>query len=140
SGLTANFSGHEGVEDVATVSLRFDSGASAELVSVWHGILSRGSTRRVEVFCQQVMAWLEDDFTGWLHVQTSDGVEARPCPPPEGVRALPLGTDGLDSAGYVEADRSFVDALAEGRPPEPGLAEAVVAHRLVDAAYRSAAA
>ena len=29
---TANFSGHEGVEDLATVSLRFASGASAELL------------------------------------------------------------------------------------------------------------
>jgi predicted dehydrogenase len=30
--------------------------------------------------------------------------------------------------------------VTEGRPPEPSLDEALVAHRLVDAAYRSAAA
>jgi predicted dehydrogenase len=40
---------------------------------------------------------------------------------------------------YVEADRAFVDALLSGRPPEPGLDVALEAHRLVDAAYRSAA-
>jgi predicted dehydrogenase len=32
-----------------------------------------------------------------------------------------------------------VDAVVDGRSPEPGLEEALTAHRLVDAAYRSAA-
>ncbi len=142
AGRTANFSGHEGVEDLATVSLQFASGASAELVSVWHDILSRGSTRRVEVFCREGMAWLDNDFLGPLHVQTTDGTEVRPCPPPGWVRDLALGDDdiGLAISAYVEADRAFVDAVTAGRVPEPSFAEAVVAHRLVDGAYRSSAA
>ena len=41
---------------------------------------------------------------------------------------------------YVEADRAFVDAVVSGAPPAPSLDDALVAHRLVDAAYRSAAA
>jgi predicted dehydrogenase len=142
SGRTANFSGFRGIEDVATLSLRFESGASADLVSVWHGILSRGSTRRVELFCERGMVWLDDDFRGPLHVQTSDGTEVRPCPSPEWVDDLPLRDDdiGLAIRMYVEADRAFVDAVSAGRRPEPGFDEAVMAHRLVDAAYRSAAA
>ena len=134
--------GHEGVEDLATVSLQFASGASAELVSVWHDILSRGSTRRVEVFCRHGMAWLDNDFLGPLHVQTTDGTEVRPCPPPGWVRDLALGDDdiGLAISAYVEADRAFLDAVAAGSCPAPSFAEAVVAHRLVDAAYRSSAA
>ena len=142
TGRTANFSGHEGIEDLATVSLQFASGASAELVSVWHDILSRGSTRRVEVFCRQGMAWLDDDFLGPLHLQRADGTEVRPCPPPGWVRDLGLGDDeiGLAISAYVEADRSFLDAVTSGRAPQPSLAEAVVAHRLVDAAYRSSRA
>jgi predicted dehydrogenase len=88
TGRTANFSGHEGVEDLATVSLQFASGASGELVSVWHDILSRGSTRRVEVFCRRGMAWLDNDFLGPLHVQTTAGTEVRLCPPPAWVRVL----------------------------------------------------
>jgi predicted dehydrogenase len=137
---TANFSGHEGVEDLATVSLQFANGASAELVSVWHDILSRGSTRRVEVFCRRGMAWLDNDFLGPLHVQTTEGTEVRPCPPPGWVRDLSLGDDdiGLAISAYVEADRAFLDAVCERRDPAPSFAEAVVAHRLVDAAYRSA--
>ena len=47
---------------------------------------------------------------------------------------------GLAVRTYVEADRDFVEAVTAGRSPEPSLADAVEAHRLVDAAYRSAAA
>jgi UDP-N-acetylglucosamine 3-dehydrogenase len=139
---TANHAGHEGVEDLASVSLSFASGFEAHLTSVWHGILSRGSTRRVEVFCREGMVWLDNEFRGPLHVQTSDGTEVRPCPSPAWVDELPLADDeiGLAVRAYVEADRAFVDAVAEGRPPEPGLDEALAAHRLVAAAYRSAAA
>ena len=142
TGRTANFSGHEGVEDLATVSLQFACGASAELVSVWHDILSRGSTRRVEVFCRGGMAWLDNDFLGPLHIQTTEGTEVRLCPPPAWVRDLSLGDDdiGLAISAYVEADRAFLDAMAQRRDPAPSFAEAVVAHRLVDAAYRSAGA
>jgi predicted dehydrogenase len=138
---TANHAGYEAVEDLATVSLSFASGLEAQLTSVWHDIMSRGSTRRVEVFCREGMVWLDDEFRGPLHVQTSDGAEVRPCPSPEWVDALPLADDaiGLAIRAYVEADRAFVDALTSGTAPEPGLDEALAAHRLVDAAYRSAA-
>jgi predicted dehydrogenase len=138
---TANHAGHEGVEDVASVSLSFGSGLEAHLTSVWHDVMSRGSTRRVEVLCREGMVWLDDDSRGPLHVQTSAGTEVRPCGWPGWVDALPLADDdvGLAVRAYVEADRAFVDAVTSGQEPEPGLGEALVAHRLVDAAYRSAA-
>ena len=138
---TANHAGHEGVEDVATVSLSFASGLQAHLTSVWHDILSRGSTRRVELFCREGMVWLENEFRGPLHVQTSEGTEVRACPSPAWVDALPLADDevGLAVRAYAEADRAFVDAVTGGWAPEPGLDVALEAHRLVDAAYRSAA-
>ena len=55
--------------------------------------------------------------------------------------ALPLADDeiGLAVRAYAEADRAFLDAVAAGRPPEPGLDVALEAHRLIEAAYRSAA-
>jgi myo-inositol 2-dehydrogenase/D-chiro-inositol 1-dehydrogenase len=138
---TANHAGYDGVEDMASVALAFGSGMVAQLTSVWHDILSRGSTRRVEVFCRQGMVWLENDFRGPLHVQTSEGVEVRSCPSPEWVDALPLPDDetGLAIRAYVEADRGFVDAVAGADEAEPTLDVALQAHRLVDAAYRSAA-
>jgi predicted dehydrogenase len=138
---TANHAGHEGIEDLAAVTLSFASGFEAQLASVWHDILSRGSTRRLEVFCREGMVWLDDEFRGPLHIQTSDGTEVRPCPSPPWVDALPLADDevGLAVRAYVEADRAFLDAVTGGRTPEPGLDVALEAHRLVEAAYRSAA-
>jgi myo-inositol 2-dehydrogenase/D-chiro-inositol 1-dehydrogenase len=138
---TANHAGHPGIEDMAAVTLSFPSGFEAQLTSIWHDILSRGSTRRLEVFCREGMVWLDDEFRGPLHVQTSEGIDVRPCPSPPWVDALPMAEDevGLAVRAYAEADRAFVDAVAAGRPPEPGLDVALEAHRLVDAAYRSAA-
>jgi predicted dehydrogenase len=138
---TANHAGHRGVEDLAAVTLSMASGFEAQLTSVWHDIMSRGSTRRLEVFFRQGMVWLDDEFRGPLHLQTSEGTEVRACPSPPWVDALPLADDevGLAVRAYVEADRAFIDAVTGGRPPEPGLDVALEAHRLVDAAYRSAA-
>jgi myo-inositol 2-dehydrogenase/D-chiro-inositol 1-dehydrogenase len=138
---TANIAGHEGVEDVASVSLSFASGHEAQLTSVWHDVLSRGSTRRVEVLCREGIVWLKNEFRGPLHIQTSEGKEVRECRSPEWVDALPLAHDeiGLAVRAYAEADRAFADAVLAGRPPQPSLAQALVAHRLVDAAYQSSA-
>jgi myo-inositol 2-dehydrogenase/D-chiro-inositol 1-dehydrogenase len=140
AGRTANFAGHEGIEDRATVSLSFASGLEANLTSVWHNILSRGSTRRIELFCEEGMVRLNNEFRGPLHIQTSDDTEVRACPSPPWVDELPLNDDevGLAVRAYVEEDRAFIDAVASGGVPEPSLREALVAHRLVDAAYRSA--
>jgi predicted dehydrogenase len=140
SARTENHAGYEGVEDVAAVSLGFESGLEAQLTSVWHDVMSRGSTRRVEVFFREGMVWLDDDFRGPLHVQTSTGEEERLCLSPPWVDALPLpdGEVGLALRAYVEADRAFVDAIALNAEPEPGLPVALQAHRLVEAAYRSA--
>jgi predicted dehydrogenase len=138
---TSNFAGHDGIEDMAAVSMGFASGTHAQLTSVWHNILSRGSTRRIEIFCQDGMIRLSNEFRGPLHIQTSSAKEVRSCPSPQWVDDLPLGDDdaGLAVRAYVEEDRGFIDALTSGVPPEPSLADALVAHRLVDAAYRSAA-
>jgi predicted dehydrogenase len=140
AGRTAAFAGHPGIEDRATVTMSFASGLEAHLTSVWHQILSRGSTRRVELFCEDGMVSLVDEFRGPLRIQTSEGTETRECPSPAWVDALPLeGELGLSVAPYVAADRAFIDALAQNAEPDPGLGEALIAHRLVDAAYRSAA-
>jgi predicted dehydrogenase len=141
SGRTASFAGHAGIEDRATVTLSFTSGFEAHLTSVWHQILSRGSSRRIEVFCEEGMVSLSNEYVGPLRIQTSAGTEQRPCPPPAWVDELPLGEGeiGLAVRPYTEAARAFVDAVTDGTEPNPSLHEALAAHRLVDAAYRSAA-
>jgi predicted dehydrogenase len=141
SAASAVFGGHEGIEDSLSALLRTESGLSMSLVSVWHEVLTRPSTRRLEVLFEKAFVSLENDFTGPLTVQTSDGCELRQCPPPEWVLEVPLpaGERGLGVRPYIEENRDFVDAVVSGRAPSPGLGEAIAAHRVVDACYRSAA-
>lgn len=138
---TANFAGHDGIEDVATVTLAHRSGATSTLVSVWHQVLSRPSLRRLEVFCEDALLWLDDDNNGPVHVERSDGIEVLDTRTGAGwMDGLPVRDDWRDGlAPYAAADRAFLDALAAGRPPAPDFGVARVAHTVVDAAYRSAA-
>jgi len=135
--------GHPGIDDVATLVFDYPDGAVASLTSVWHQILTRGSTRRVEVFCEHALLWLDDDVLGPLHVETSDGATTLPTDPPPWVQALdapPVLTRAL--AEYAPPTKAFLDALAAHGPSAagaPDAATALAAHRLVDAAYRSAA-
>jgi predicted dehydrogenase len=151
SANTANFAGHEGVEDVAAVTLIHQSGATSTLVSVWHSVLSRPSTRRIEVFCERGMLWTDDEAAGPLYLQTDAGVievalepgaEGADSSADDGVLKV-LGLPGEFKAGlslYVRSDLAFLDSVMASRDPSPGLEPALVAHRLVDLAYRSARA
>jgi predicted dehydrogenase len=135
--------GYRGIDDVAGLTFTFADGAVANLTSVWHQILTRGSSRRLEVFCEDGLLWLDDDQAGPLHVETSDGSTTIPTRAPGWV-------DGLDThpaltrvvAEYAPATRAFLDSLTSvsAHPSEPDAATALAAHRLVDAAYHSAAA
>jgi predicted dehydrogenase len=133
---TASFFGYRGIEDSALATFTFDGGTTANLVSIWHDVMTRTSTRRVEVFCERAMMWTEDDNTGPLHVETSDEHDVVECPLPDWVKQIPLDESRRVPLGlYAEASRRFL-AGETG----PDAADALAAHRLVDAAYRSAEA
>jgi predicted dehydrogenase len=138
---TSNFAGHEGVEDVAVCTFIHESGATSSLVSVWHQVMTRPSLRRIEVFCERALLWLDDDGAGPVHVEQNSGaheVEARTAE--AWIDALAVPDDHRQAlAPYAAADREFLDAVAGGRAPEPGFEVALAAHRVADAAYRSAA-
>jgi predicted dehydrogenase len=57
------------------------------------------------------------------------------------VLELPLADSrtGLVVRSYAAADRAFVEAIGSGAAPAPTFADALTAHRMVDALYRSAA-
>lgn len=148
SARTANFAGHPGIEDLAVATLGFESGAVATLTSTWHQILSRPSTRALEVICERGIASVDgvgrsgegDEYRGPLRVLTDAGTEVREYALEDWVLDLPIEEPWLRYAGqYAPQARSFLTAVAEGRRPEPGLDVAVQAHRLADAVYRSAA-
>jgi predicted dehydrogenase len=130
--LAAHRHGLDGIEDVVVVSLGFDCGALASLTSVWHDVLARPSQRRVEVFGERAHLVLEGDVFGPVRWQRDDDrgqVEG------EALMAA------LESRGVPtrHPDRAFVEAVRSGAPASPDLGDALRAHVLVDAAYRSAA-
>jgi predicted dehydrogenase len=135
SAATANFHGHEGIEDVATATLTFAGGATGTLSSIWHDNLARPSLRRVEIFCARRHIVMDgSDWFGPVSWTDHDGSTSS------------LAGDDLEQAalalldGGTNPDGEFVRAVATGTPASPDLATAVAAHRIVDAMYRSAAA
>ena len=137
---TASFFGYPGIEDAALATFSFADDATANLVSIWHDVMTRPSTRRVEVFCEHAYLWTDSDNAGPLHVETSEGTDVVPNSTPAWYEEIPVPAEFRVPLGqYAEASRRFLSGLASGAVPAPGAAEALAAHRLVDAAYRSAA-
>jgi UDP-N-acetyl-2-amino-2-deoxyglucuronate dehydrogenase len=141
SARTSNHAGHEGIEDVAVASLLFESGAVASLTSVWHQILTRPSTRAIEVICERGIVSIDgDEYVGPLRLVSDGRTDSWQVQPPDWVLELPIEEPWKRYAGtYAPQARSFLDALAAGVTPDPGLDVAVAAHRLADAVYESAA-
>jgi myo-inositol 2-dehydrogenase/D-chiro-inositol 1-dehydrogenase len=136
--------GHAGIDDTVSATMAYPDGSVAQLTSVWHQVLSRESSRRLEIFCEDAWMWTDDDYLGPLHVQTSTGEDVVEAHRPGWSDAFEVPEqyrNGL--AAYAMPTRTFLDALAThgaAAGGHPGAAEALAAHRIVDAAYRSAAA
>jgi predicted dehydrogenase len=150
SAKTANFAGHEGIEDVAAVTLVHESGAISTLSSVWHSIMSRPSTRRVEIFCQRGLLWTDDEAGGPLYLHTDKGLtevsldqgaQDAGSSAEQGVVAVLQLPHRLKAplSLYVRSDLAFLESLATQRVPSPGLKPALDAHRVADLAYRQSA-
>lgn len=132
SARSANFHGLDGIEDSVATSFELSSGGVGVHATVWHDVMERPSSRRIEIFCERRHLVLEDDEVGPITWVTS-GEEPRS-----------LGGTNLVAAckevGLTvgNADAAFVRSVAEGRPAWPTFRDAIRPHRLVDAIYRSA--
>ena len=134
--------GHAGIEDAAALTFSYADGSMASLTSVWHQVLSRESSRRLEVFLDDALLWTDDDYLGPLHVQTNEGVRIVEHDTPEWASRFTVPEVFAKAiAHYAEPSKAFLDALCASGPAavgHPGAADALAAHRIVDAAYRSA--
>ncbi len=149
SARTACRFGYPGIEDTAAVTLAYADGSVAQLTSVWHQVLSRESSRRLEVFCEKAMLWTDDDYLGPLHIETDAGDRVTSAAPPGWSDRFTLPEVFAKAlAQYAEPSKAFLDALAQlqtARAPDPSAVghpragDALAAHRLVDLVYRSAA-
>jgi predicted dehydrogenase len=140
---TRFFSGREKVEDLGTVHLEFESGALGSLFSIWHNILRRPSTRRLELFFENGYFAVDHDFYGPIWRQLDDK-PAELISEAE-VKERYLALIGLTDPVYKEApelyslaDLFFLKAVQEGRRAHPDFGPALRAHELLDAVYRSA--
>jgi predicted dehydrogenase len=136
------------VEDVAALTIEHANGVVGNLVTVFNGVQHR-EERRLEVFFERAAVELTTDFVvgapedSFLvhraeehHAQRYD-VDA--------LRREAFAADGFDPNREVFvyqyfAHHAFADALRAGRAPSPDVGDALRAHALVEAAYRSAAA
>jgi len=139
-----NLAGHPGIEDYLAVELLFESGLRAQLVNVWHDMVQRPSNRRLEVFYQRGFFSTEEDFLGPIVLQRGDGpletlsetevlhrfLQIRPAPNP--------ALEPFFRIAYLVQDLAFLQALWDGRPPQPDLRSGLEAQRLAEAAYYAA--
>jgi predicted dehydrogenase len=144
SAHTASLFDHPGIDDSTALTFRFTEGVTATIVSVWHQILTRGSLRRLELFCEEALLWTDDDYLGPLHVETGSGTELVEAAPPPWIDRLEMPEVlAKPLAQYAEPSKAFLDALSRDGARacgHPDVEIALEAHRLVDRAYQSAAA
>lgn len=133
SSRAANFHGLDGIEDSVASVFDLERGGVGVHTTIWHDVLERPSLRRIEVFCERRHLVVENDWLGPVRWTTTGQAE--------------LGAEGdalrvlVESLGLMpeEPDAAFVRAALAGTPAAPSFADALRAHRLVDAIYASAA-
>jgi len=150
-GVTRNFAGKDGVEDLSNAMLEFESGAVVNHVSIWHNILHRGSSRRLHVTCEGAQySWDDNDWSGPIRTERqSDGGRGEMTSAEVVERHIELA--GVDDdrlrrvmapqyggQDYLLEDYAFLNAVSEGRPAFPDFGVAVYAHTVVDAIYQAA--
>lgn len=144
TGRVREFHALDRIDDVATAQLAFGSGAIASLTSVWHDVLERPSMRFVEVFCERLTVSLDGDaaatvrwqYTGHDAQQRAGAELVQECRD-RGIAPSDDVTELLGGRVFNPAT-PFLQALCSGEPSPLPLREALAAHRIVDAVYRSA--
>jgi len=139
---TRNVFGYD-VEDTAVCTIEHDSGVVGTLISIFNGVRGR-EERRLEVFFERGAVEVTTDF---LVGAREDGfLVQRPDQEPERLDVAALldrhfaatGIERRDFFVYLyPAARAFVQSVREKQPAAPTFADALAAHALVDAAYRS---
>jgi predicted dehydrogenase len=134
------------VEDVAALTIEHRDGVVGNLVTVFNGVQHR-EERRLEVFFERASVELTTDFVvgapeDSFLVHRADEQHAERYDV-DVLRREAFAADGFDPDRQVFvyqffAHHAFAQALRDGRAPSPDVEDALRAHALVEAAYRSA--
>ena len=139
---TRETSGHAGIEDVASVRFLHEGGHTTTLASIWHGVERRQSSRSLEIFFERARFTTEHDYFGTitLEIEDREPVTLSHDEVLNRYMALtgltPAKEDLRSLAGL--GDRRFLEAVLAGQAAAPDFQQALAAHRIVDACYRSA--
>jgi myo-inositol 2-dehydrogenase/D-chiro-inositol 1-dehydrogenase len=134
------------VEDTAALTIEHESGVVGNLVTVFNGVRGR-EERRLEVFFERGALELTTDFI--VGAPEDSLLIQRPGQPAERVDVAALRRESFARQGVDPdrpvwvyqyfAHRAFARSLRDGTAPSPGFDDALTAHALVEAAYRSCA-
>ncbi len=141
--MTRNVFGYD-VEDTAACTVEHRSGVVGTLISIFNGVRGR-EERRLEVFYERGAVEVTTDFlVGAREGQLSD--PAPRLPNRNGATSKHCATStstaaGIERRGFFvymyPAARAFMAAVRNRTPAAPDFTDALDAHALVDAAYRS---
>jgi myo-inositol 2-dehydrogenase/D-chiro-inositol 1-dehydrogenase len=134
------------VEDVAALTVEHESGVIGTILTVFNGVRGR-EERRFEVFFERGAVEATTDFIvgapedSYLVQQPDTDAHRHDLAVMRDEHFTGLGIKRRDFVFYTyPADRNWVRAVGAGETAVPGFGDALRAHRLVEAAYRSAAA
>ena len=135
------------VEDVAALTIEHQSGVVGTLLSVFNGVRAR-EERRLEIFLEQASMEVTTDFIigaaeDSFLIHKADAQQAERLDTNQ-LRRATFAADGFDPNRQVFvyqyfAHRAFAAALQDAIAPSPSIGDALRAHQIVEAGYRSAA-
>lgn len=131
------------VEDTAVCTIEHASGVVGTLISVFNGVRGR-EERRLEVFYERGAVEVTTDFL--VGAREDSFLIQRPDQEPQRIDVAALRNAHFEREGIARRDffvylypaaRAFARAVRNKEIASPGFADALAAHALVDAAYRS---
>jgi UDP-N-acetyl-2-amino-2-deoxyglucuronate dehydrogenase len=147
-----NFFSEREVEDQASVTLTHTNGAVSTLDSLWHWV-DRPNERFIELFFQEgyiaihlgsgerfLKYHVKDEGPARVSVEEANSVLLDEL----GLKSEELNNDQIQAITAVGPERysalsyAFLKSVQENGDADPSFIDAIKAHRLVDAAYKSA--
>jgi len=141
--ISRQFAGYDKVEDLTIATAEFARGGHVTFTSIWHNILTRESSRHLEIFFENGRIVVEDEVFGPVSIELGDK-------PVKIFDQSDIGRWYMDASPEIMTigpavtapttleDYRFLKALLDGRKPEPDFKVGVAAHEVVEAVYRSA--
>ncbi|TFF88353.1 MAG: Gfo/Idh/MocA family oxidoreductase [Promethearchaeota archaeon] len=126
------------VEDLAIINFELENNISGTLTSCWHNI--KRDERLIEIFFEN--GWLRIEITPKVDIQLKIGDNKT-----QKLKANRIQRDICEKKGlnpnyvnfpYYYEDLEFISSINNNTKPKTGFEEALVAHKVIDAAYKSA--